>query len=50
MLKSHKGDVWIINISDNPTRIYDSTSVLGLTNIKYDWIEVEDINDVIIIR
>ena len=50
MLKSHKCDVWIINISDNPTRIYDSTSVLELTNIKYDWIEVEDINDVIIIR
>lgn len=50
MLKSDKGDVWIINISDSPTRVYDSTSVYGLTSITYNWIEVQDVNDVIINR
>jgi hypothetical protein len=48
LLKSHKGDVWVINISDNPTRIYDSTSVFGLTNIKYNWVEVENTGKVVI--
>lgn len=50
MLKSDKGDVWIVNISDNPSRSYDESSVYDLTTIKYNWVEVEDINDVIITR
>lgn len=50
VLKSNKGDVWIINISEAPTRTYTPNSLLQETNIKYSWVEVEDINNVIISR
>ena len=48
LLKSNKGDVWIVCVSDNPTRIYDS-SVAGVpTTVTYAWVEVEDIDNIVI--
>lgn len=44
ILKSDKGDSWIINISDNPTRNYDNSTIELLTTINYHWIECEDLS------
>ena len=47
LLKSHKGDVWIVAISANPTRSYEN-NLYNTTNISYQWIEIENVEDVII--
>ena len=48
ILKSDKGDAWVINISDNPTRSYDSSTIELLTTIHYSWIECEDIENIML--
>lgn len=48
ILKSDKGDAWLINISDNPTRNYDSSTFELLTTINYSWIECEDMNEIML--
>ena len=40
ILKSDKGDVWIVAISDNTTRIYDESVDQILTKVSYSWVEV----------
>lgn len=47
LLKSSKGDVWIINIVNNPARTYQS-EVRDFTNVTYDWIEVDNTDNVYI--
>lgn len=41
ILKSDKGDVWIVAISDNTSRTYDESVDPILTNVSYSWVEVE---------
>lgn len=50
MLKSPKGDVWYIAVSDNPTRQYDNSYNELPTTVTYNWIESEDTDKVIIIK
>ena len=49
MLKSEKGDVWFVNISDNPVRVYDCSYNEMPTTITYNWCEVEDIDNIVVI-
>lgn len=48
LLKSHKGDVWIISITGNPQRSYEEQTLDTLTTISYEWVEVDDVNNVIV--
>lgn len=48
LLKSHKGDVWVVSISDNPLRSYQEATHYNLTTITYNWVEVEDLNKIIV--
>lgn len=48
LLKSHKGDVWVISISGNPQRSYEESTLQTLTTISYEWVEVEDVNNIIV--
>lgn len=48
LLKSVKGDCWIINITDAPTRSYDNSMIQLLTSVSYSWTECEDIDNSII--
>lgn len=48
LLKSQKGDTWIINITDNPSRSYDETLTPMITTVTYNWVEVENTDNVII--
>ena len=41
ILKSDKGDVWIVAISDNTSRTYDESADPILTNVSYSWVEVD---------
>lgn len=49
LLKSDKGDVWIISISENISRTYDESTYRVLTSVSYSWVEVMNINDVLIV-
>lgn len=46
MLKSQKGDVLIIAISNNPTTSYSEMSQELLTTFSFDWVEVCNVNDI----
>ena len=49
MLKSPKGDVWIISLSESgANRNYDTVGNEIFTQISYDWEEIYDIKDCII--
>ena len=48
ILKSDKGDVWMINIVNSPSRSYDETIEPILTKIRYEWAEVQDVEKCII--
>lgn len=41
ILKSDKGDVWIIAISENTSRSYDESVEPILTKVSYSWVEVD---------
>ena len=47
LLKSHKGDVWIVGVSANPTRSYEN-NLYNTTTVSYQWTEIEDVNDIIV--
>lgn len=44
LLKSAKGDVWVVNITNNPTRTYQESYEPIFTNIAYEWAECKDVN------
>lgn len=44
ILKSIKGDVWVVNIVNSPSRRYDETLNPVFTNITYEWAESQDVN------
>ena len=49
LLKSYKGDVWIVNITNSPTRQYEEGKPKIWTTVSYDWVQVDDIRKVYII-
>ena len=49
MLKSQKGDVWIVNTTDNPTVTYDETIKELPTTISFNWVECCSVDDIIIL-
>lgn len=46
LLKSQKGDVWVVNITDNPTTTYQETYRGTPTTISFSWAECYHINDI----
>ena len=50
ILKSDKGDVWIISISENTSRSYDESVIPILTKATYSWVEVEDADNIQIVE
>lgn len=49
MLKSQKGDVWIVNITDTPTTTYDESIKELPTTISFSWAECINIKDIIVL-
>jgi hypothetical protein len=50
ILKSDKGDVWIVAISDNPSRSYDESIDNVLTKVSYSWTEVDSPENIQIVE
>ena len=48
LLKSSKGDVWIVGITDSPTRQYEQ-GINEPTIVSYNWIEIDDVRKAIIV-
>ena len=48
ILKSSKGDVWMINIINSPSRSYDESTIALSTKVQYEWAEVQDVEKCII--
>lgn len=50
ILKSDKGDVWIVAISDNPFRSYDESVADIITKVSYSWTEVASPDEIQIVE
>lgn len=50
ILKSDKGDVWVVSISNNTSRQYDETMIPILTKASYSWVEVDSPDNIQIIE
>ena len=48
LLKSQKGDVWVVNVSENPTTEYDETVSSIPTTISFAWAECDSIDNIIL--
>lgn len=48
MLKSQKGDVWIVNITDTPSTTYQENYYKIPTRFSFSWAECADRNDIMI--
>lgn len=46
ILKSQKGDVWVVNVTDNPSTQYDESNPALLTTFTVSWAECYNINDI----
>lgn len=46
LFKSTKGDVWVVNITDNPTTTYQESYHGTPTTISFSWAESHHINDI----
>jgi hypothetical protein len=46
MLKSQKGDVWIVNITDAPTTTYEENQKDIPTTFSFNWAECCSVNDI----
>lgn len=46
LLKSHKGDVWIVNITDSPTTTYEEKIPCVPTRISFNWAECMGLDNV----
>ena len=49
LLRSQKGDVWVINVVDNPTTTYDEKTTAIPTSVSFNWAECASINDIMIV-
>lgn len=50
ILKSDKGDVWIVAISDSPSRSYDESVEDIITKISYSWTEMDSPENIQIVE
>ena len=48
LLKSAKGDVWVVNIINSPSRRYDETLNPIFTNVTYEWAESRNAGEIVI--
>ena len=48
LLKSQKGDVWVVNITDNPTTDYDESYHTIPTTFSFSWAEAYDVHDLLL--
>ena len=48
LLKSQKGDVWIVNIVNTPTTTYEESNRALPTTISFDWAESYGLDEVVI--
>ena len=49
MLKSQKGDVWIVNITDAPSTTYEESTPTINTTFTFNWAECYNVNDLSIV-
>ena len=49
LLRSQKGDVWVVNIVDNPTTNYVEKYKPIPTNVSFSWAECASIDDIMVI-
>lgn len=49
LLKSQKGDVWVVNVTDNPTTQYQENYHKIPTTFSFSWAESYNINDISIV-
>jgi len=47
ILRSQKGDVWVVNVTDNPTTQYQENVPQLFTTIEFNWAECCGINEII---
>lgn len=48
ILKSPRGDVWIVNVTDNPTTEYEECTLTPTTRINFSWAECCKASDICI--
>lgn len=49
LLRSQKGDVWVVNIVDNPTTTYDEKYKPITTSVSFNWAECASIDDIMVV-
>lgn len=49
LLKSQKGDVWVVNITDNPQTEYQENAIPLPTRFTFSWAETCSVNDIKIV-
>lgn len=47
ILRSQKGDVWVVNVTDNPTTQYQEDVPQLFTTVEFNWAECCGINEII---
>lgn len=47
ILRSQKGDVWVVNITENPSTIYQENVPQLFTTVEFNWAECCNINEII---
>lgn len=48
ILRSQKGDVWLVNVIDMPTTAYQENNINFPTRFTFSWAECGDVNDILI--
>jgi hypothetical protein len=46
LLKSQKGDVWVVEITENPSTTYDESHSSIPTTFSFSWAEICNVNDI----
>lgn len=46
LLKSQKGDVWVVYVSENPTTTYQENNAYVPTTLSFNWVEAYNVKDV----
>lgn len=49
ILKSPRGDIWVVNVIDNPTTEYEEGSVTPTTRVNFAWAECCKVEDICVV-
>ena len=49
LLRSQKGDVWVVNVVDNPTTTYEEGTPQISTSVSFNWAECMSIDDIMVV-